>query len=216
MPMAARNAWENFRKRYDFEPSHEGFSNSYREMFGTEPPETVVQLYVEEMEFLKKAASEEQRASRLKVATTTIEVQRHISMGHRLPSYKGVCSSLHGHNVKVTATIAVEEFLDFKDVSNYLSNILEAMDHAMVLHADDNLVPLMQTIPGQRLLCLSVEPTTEAIAQLVYNELAAEYDVTAVTVNETDKYAATATKLAAKVRRVEPPPVGGSDTGDEP
>ena len=211
MPMAARNAWENFKKRHGFEPSREGFINAYLEMFGSQPPESDVQLYVEEMEMLKKAASEEQRAARLKVASTTIEVQRHISMGHRLPSYKGVCSSLHGHNVKVTAVIAVDEFLDFKDVSNYLSNILEAFDHAMVLYAEDFIVPILQRLPGQRLVCLSVEPTTEAIAQLVYNELAAEYDVTAVTVNETDKYAATATKLAAKVRRVEPPPVGDTD-----
>ena len=52
----------------------------------------------------------------------TITVNQTVSMGHRLPSYDGLCSSLHGHNLRITATVEVgDEFLDFKQVDTLWS-----------------------------------------------------------------------------------------------
>lgn len=120
-----------------------------------------------------------------------ITVVRNISMGHRLPSYIGLCSSLHGHNVRFEVTIAVtEDFLDFKKVDEALSALTSEMDHAMVLYAQDPWLEQILVL-NTRVVKLSVEPTTEALAQYIFNEMTKIYaHVERVTVYETDKYSA--------------------------
>ena len=58
----------------------------------------------------------------------------------------------------------------------------------------DPLLPVLHEL-DMRVLALNVEPTTEAIAQVVFNWLARSkgYAVVRVTVYETDKYSATCT-----------------------
>lgn len=137
-----------------------------------------------------------------------ITVEHTISMGHRLPSYKGICSSPHGHNVRVEVVLTVIDFCDFKEVSDSLRGILEPLDHAMVLHHEDRLYVYLFQL-GFRVVALSVEPTTENIAQYVFNKMQEMYPrgefcsrVSRVIVHETDKYSATATYQNALVRRV--------------
>lgn len=124
---------------------------------------------------------------------TTITVQHTISMGHRLPSYDGICSSPHGHNVRVEVEIRVapDTFTDFKEVQDILRKILEPMDHAMVLHKADPLLPTLQSA-GFRTVTFSTEPTTEQITQHVFWRVQEHYpSITRCTVHETDKYSAT-------------------------
>lgn len=137
----------------------------------------------------------------------TVTVQRTISMGHRLPSYQGICSSLHGHNVRTVVTVrCTEGFLDFKHIDGWLENVLSDLDHAMVLYEQDPMVHVLHTaLPGdflQRLVLLTVEPTTEALAQLVFNEMSSYCFVEEVVVHETDKYQASCTRIDDEVRRV--------------
>lgn len=122
----------------------------------------------------------------------TITVEHTISMGHRLPSYDGICASPHGHNVRVSATILAPSFIDFKAVKDALRTVLDDFDHAMVLAHND---PLLDTLKAMhfRTVALSAEPTTENIAQIVFNELAQRYRLVSVTVYETAQYAATCT-----------------------
>jgi len=124
-----------------------------------------------------------------------ITVQRTISMGHRLPSYDGICASPHGHNVRVVVDISPRfGFLDFKRVDAVLDAVLEPYDHAMCLQASD---PLLDFCLAQnwRVVPLPWEPTTEAIARELYKTLAASLQedgtVVKLTVHETDKYSAT-------------------------
>ena len=132
----------------------------------------------------------------------TIIVNHTISMGHRLPTYKGICSSPHGHNVTVATRIETAEFLDFKEVSDELRQILQDFDHAMVLHVSDPLVEALAPF-GFRLVLLNVEPSTENIAQHVFNELVrSSYDVQEVTVHETAKYAASVYLADDLVQRI--------------
>jgi 6-pyruvoyl-tetrahydropterin synthase len=134
----------------------------------------------------------------------TVTVQRTISMGHRLPSYKGICSAPHGHNVKVNVSARVKEgFLDFKDIDGWLAQILKPLDHAMVLYVNDPFVKLLSELPESRTVLLSVEPTTEAIAQLIMNEMSTYCYVESVTVHETDKYCAECTTVSSDVHRLE-------------
>lgn len=148
-----------------------------------------------------------------------ITVERTISMGHRLPTYKGICSSLHGHNLRVEARVAVpqEPFLDFKTVDKALGTILEDYDHALVLFENDPWLKVLRQLnshesdsdlyhtitPVQRFVFLSHEPTTEVVAQVIFNELRMYgFDVATVKVFETAKYSAMVAKVDGAVRRV--------------
>lgn len=132
-----------------------------------------------------------------------ISVKTTISMGHRLPNYDGVCSSLHGHNVTITANIDTKEFIDFKQVKRHLKEITDDFDHAMVLYDKDPLYSHLLLAPTPlRLIALSVEPTTENIATYIYNILRSIYvGLLVVAVEETASYTAIANKTNAKVIR---------------
>ena len=119
-----------------------------------------------------------------------ITVSHTISMGHRLPSYDGICASPHGHNVKVEASFESTTFLDFKKVQEELRDLLHDFDHAMVLHRKDPLVEVLTDMMF-RVVVLSEEPSTEVIAQYLFDQLyAREYRPACVTVYETEKYSA--------------------------
>jgi len=132
-----------------------------------------------------------------------ITVIHTISMGHRLPTYDGICASLHGHNVRVEVHVNTKAFLDFKEVSRRLHEVVEPLDHAMVLHETDPVIPALRTLAVQRLVLLSREPTTENLAAYIYQQMRdLYYDVLSVTVYETDKYSATCCGEAPTVVRV--------------
>lgn len=126
---------------------------------------------------------------------TILTVEHTISMGHRLPSYQGICSSPHGHNARFVVQIdSKDEFIDFKYLRDTLCQVLEPMDHAMVLHDDDPLLPILKGM-NFRVVQMSEEPTTEAIARRVLSFMRARCApvvVLSVTMHETDKYAAEA------------------------
>jgi len=132
-----------------------------------------------------------------------ITVEQTISMGHRLPSYDGICSSPHGHNVRFVVSVRTEGFFDFKHLSGDLLRVIADFDHAMVLAGSD---PIVQFLEGMsfRLVLLNVEPSTEAIAQVVFNELSRNtgYEVLTVVVHETAKYSATASSRYGPVQRI--------------
>ncbi len=133
--------------------------------------------------------------------TGGITTERTISMGHRLPSYQGVCASPHGHNVRFEVEIDTRGgFIDFKRIDSALAAVLADLDHAMVLHESDPLLELLRGF-GFRTVALSVEPTTEALAQLVFNEMQGSFTVVAVTVYETAKYSAFTTQPNPNVVR---------------
>lgn len=115
-------------------------------------------------------------------------------MGHRLPSYKGICSSPHGHNVRVEVEIALPkgEFLDFKTVDKALAEVLAPYDHAMVLYRHDPFAHYCTT-QGFRIVLVDEEPTTEFLAELFLKRVQHEmrHEVKRVTVFETTKYSAT-------------------------
>lgn len=132
-----------------------------------------------------------------------IKASATISMGHRLPSYKGICSSPHGHNVTVDVTVfaADKEFVDFKKVGDILELVLADFDHAMVLHDRDPLLTVLRTF-GFRTVALNIEPTTEAIAAYVFNEIReAGFMMECVKVHETAKYSAIVCSHDARVKR---------------
>lgn len=139
-----------------------------------------------------------------------ITASHKLSMGHRLPSYDGICASPHGHNIVVTAWVQLQagQFLDFKTVKHALQEILRDFDHAMVLQDTDPLVGALAPFKFRTVL-LDKEPTTENIAAYVFWQLIAKLQadgqsrVVRVTVQETDSYSAICESVPLyEVRRV--------------
>ena len=100
--------------------------------------------------------------------------------GHRLLNYEGKCRYLHGHNGRVVITLAAEKLdhrgmvLDFSDIKNVVTAwIDENLDHRMVLHSDDPIVPVLRQM-GEPMYLLDVNPTAENIARLIH-EIAASH-----------------------------------------
>ncbi len=94
--------------------------------------------------------------------------------GHRLLNYDGKCRYLHGHNGRAVIVLEAADLdprgmvLDFSDIKRVVSRwIDETLDHRMILHRDDPLVPILQQM-NEPLYLLDTNPTAENIARLIY------------------------------------------------
>jgi 6-pyruvoyltetrahydropterin/6-carboxytetrahydropterin synthase len=118
--------------------------------------------------------------------------------GHRLLDYEGKCRHLHGHNGRAVITLAAEQLdplgmvLDFTQIKDVVSTwIDEALDHKMLLHKDDPVLPFLRQ-QGEPVFVLDVNPTAENIARLIYDYAAGRgFPVVEVQLWETDHCFAT-------------------------
>jgi 6-pyruvoyltetrahydropterin/6-carboxytetrahydropterin synthase len=99
----------------------------------------------------------------------------HFCYGHRLLNYEGKCRHLHGHNGKVVISLESKELddrgmvLDFSDIKHVVSRwIDEHLDHRMILHRDDPVVPVLQEM-DEPMYLLDENPTAENIARLIFS-----------------------------------------------
>ena len=93
--------------------------------------------------------------------------------GHRLLRYKGKCAHLHGHNGRVEIELASPSLndqsmvADFSDISRIVKEwIDQKLDHRMLLHQDDPLVPLLRQ-HDEPVYVMESDPTAEAIARVI-------------------------------------------------
>jgi 6-pyruvoyltetrahydropterin/6-carboxytetrahydropterin synthase len=122
-------------------------------------------------------------------------VTREISFcyGHRLLDYSGKCRHLHGHNGRAVITLAAADLdargmvMDFTQLKRIVGGwIDEALDHKMLLHKDDPVLPLLRQ-QGEPVHVLDVNPTAENIARLIFEYTAAQgFPVVEVKLWETD------------------------------
>ncbi|MGA2032676.1 MAG: 6-carboxytetrahydropterin synthase [Thermoguttaceae bacterium] len=118
--------------------------------------------------------------------------------GHRLLHYEGKCRHLHGHNGKAVITISAAGLdnrgmvLDFGEIKTRLSTwIDEQLDHRMILHRDDPVVPLLEQL-GEPMYLLDANPTAENIAKLIFDVAVAQgFPVMEVRLWETPRCVAT-------------------------
>jgi 6-pyruvoyltetrahydropterin/6-carboxytetrahydropterin synthase len=135
-----------------------------------------------------------------RVEKPMFQVTRQIDFcyGHRLLNYEGKCRHLHGHNGRAEITIESEKLdklgmvLDFSDIKKVVSQwIDEELDHRMILHQDDPVLPILQGM-GEPLHIINDNPTAENIAKLIYDFTAKSgFPVTEVRLWETPKCYAT-------------------------
>lgn len=123
-----------------------------------------------------------------------LSVERTTSTAHRLPKYDGVCSRLHGHNLRWDVVVRTDEpdesgmAVDLKTISD----AIDVHDHRTLLAEND---PLAGTIPDDHTLLFSGAPTCERVSQNFASHLFSLQGIEAVDVRlyETDKYGVRAT-----------------------
>lgn len=98
--------------------------------------------------------------------------------GHRLLHYEGKCRHLHGHNGKAVITLQADTLdplgmvMDFTRLKHVVGSwIDEQLDHKMLLHRDDPLLPFLRQ-QGEPVYVLDVNPTAENIARIIYDFVA--------------------------------------------
>ncbi|HZT83653.1 MAG TPA: 6-carboxytetrahydropterin synthase [Gemmataceae bacterium] len=104
----------------------------------------------------------------------------HFCYGHRLLNYDGKCRHLHGHNGTAVLTLEADRLdalgmvMDFTRIKRVIGGwIDEALDHKLLLHRDDPLLPVLRQM-GEPVFVLDVNPTAENIARLIFDRAAAE------------------------------------------
>ena len=128
------------------------------------------------------------------------QVSREIEFcyGHRLLHYDGKCQYLHGHNGKAVITLEGSGLdsrgmvLDFTDIKRTVSRwIDDHLDHRMILHRDDPVVPVLQEA-GEPLYLMDTNPTAENLARLIFEFAQSQkYPVVQVQLWETSNCSAT-------------------------
>jgi 6-pyruvoyltetrahydropterin/6-carboxytetrahydropterin synthase len=96
--------------------------------------------------------------------------------GHRLLNYSGKCRYLHGHNGRALITMESDHLdergmvIDFSDIKRVMQVwIDEQLDHKMILHRDDPILPALRE-RHEPVYLLDVNPTAENIAKLIYDQ----------------------------------------------
>lgn len=124
----------------------------------------------------------------------------HFCYGHRLLNYDGKCRHLHGHNGKAVITLEADRLdglgmvMDFTRIKQVVSTwIDQTLDHRMLLHQDDPVLPFLRQ-QGEPVHVLSVNPTAENIARLIFDFTASQgFPVVEVQLWETESCFATYT-----------------------
>lgn len=100
--------------------------------------------------------------------------------GHRLMNYDGKCKYLHGHNGRAVISVEADRLdhrgmvLDFSDIKQVVSQWIDVnLDHRMLLHRDDPMVPILLA-EREPVFLLDVNPTAENIAKLIYDHAASK------------------------------------------
>lgn len=108
----------------------------------------------------------------------TSERYHDISMGHRVAGHENKCQHLHGHNYRIhfvctaSQTDTLGRVIDFGVMKEKLCLWLEEhWDHKMMLWEEDPLLPELKKIVPQDLLVVPFNPTAEAMAQYLVEQI---------------------------------------------
>ncbi len=111
---------------------------------------------------------------------------------HRLQNHPGPCANLHGHNFEVELVLKAQHLkagmiVDFDALKEREKFIHDLFDHKTILQGTDPLVEILRSA-DQWVIALSVPPTTENIAEFIFQDFVKQFpQMHAVVVRETAK-----------------------------
>lgn len=132
----------------------------------------------------------------------TVSRYHDISCGHRVYGHESKCANLHGHNYRMTFTVAGEldsigRVVDFSAIKSTLCDWLETnWDHKMILWEKDPAVSSLRQIDNS-VVSVPFNPTAENIGQYLLDIVGPEQlagtgcQLISVQVEETRKCSAT-------------------------
>jgi 6-pyruvoyltetrahydropterin/6-carboxytetrahydropterin synthase len=113
--------------------------------------------------------------------------------GHRLIHHAGKCRNLHGHSAKVAISIYQEKLneqgmvCDFAEIKEAVEGYINGtLDHNLLLHKDDPLIPAL-IAHNEQFLTLDEHPTAEVLSKMIYRHVKRQgFNVYQVVLWETD------------------------------
>lgn len=103
-----------------------------------------------------------------------------VESGHLLSKHPGACRFPHGHTRTVDVVLSSETLderdmvCDFKAIKLAVEAFIDRFDHAMAVNSEDPRLPMLRETGGDRVIVFEREdPTTEAMARVIFEHLAA-------------------------------------------
>jgi 6-pyruvoyltetrahydropterin/6-carboxytetrahydropterin synthase len=104
-----------------------------------------------------------------------LQITKQFAAAHQLKNFRGKCEKLHGHNWRIDVFVEGKKLndagllIDFKDLKDATSRILEELDHSFL-----NELPQFK----------DQNPSSENIAAYVFTKLSSELNDTNITVSK--------------------------------
>lgn len=126
-----------------------------------------------------------------------LKTEQSFDSAHFLHGYHGKCANIHGHRWRVVATIKSDKLLDdqqnrgmvidFGDLKNDLKELVDNLDHALIIEKDSLSKKLYQALIDEnfKIIELPFRPTAENLAKHIYDQLALTYSIDCIDVYET-------------------------------
>lgn len=128
----------------------------------------------------------------------TLKKEFRFEAAHRLvKGYQGKCANIHGHSwvgrIEVTRPNnewdEVDMLIDFADIKAVIGPEVDALDHSCIVYEKDDLLSYL-IVHGQRYYALPHNPTSEALAEHLFNVFTEKFNkigvqVVSLTIEET-------------------------------
>ncbi len=98
-----------------------------------------------------------------------------VECGHRLAKHPEKCRFPHGHSLKIEIVVQGTKLdendmvCDYKALKTVVADLVDQLDHAMVLNSNDPQLESLRVVGDRVLLFEDRDPTTEVLAQWLFD-----------------------------------------------
>ena len=110
----------------------------------------------------------------------TIEIRHNVESAHRFyaATSSPKCRNIHGHSWQITLTLSAPRLdeqgmvIEFGQIKQVWRHWLDTdVDHGIMLHSGDPMIAAIQSVdPEARIFSLPQDPTTENIAEFLFQK----------------------------------------------